>query len=85
MNNKSVILEFVRSLADDDLTFLVIRLSDRLQDDLFDALEIMGRHKALDSLLSSAKTGDEFLDICDQVADTSQREYTKKVLNKIQS
>lgn len=78
--NRNTVVEFANTLSEEDLRFLVSRLSERLQGDVAEALDFMSHFKQIDNMLSSARTGDELLNLCDQMAEVLQRECKKKGL-----
>lgn len=76
--NRNVVVEFAASISEEDLRYIACRLSDRLQGDVAEALSIMGRSKAMDTLLSGAKSADDLYRMCDQIGEILWRECKKK-------
>ena len=77
---KSSVREFVQSLSEGELETLTMKLSQRLQGDLPEAINYMSKNKSMDSILASAKSAEEFFDMCDQITQTLQQECKKKGL-----
>ena len=76
--NKSAVMEFAGSLSQDDLHFLVSRLTDGLQGDMDEALNFMCNVRPIDHILSSTNTATELYRACDQIADLLQKENRKR-------
>lgn len=66
---ESILREFVSKSSDEELRFLGMRLTERLQDDLAEVLEHVGksnnRNVAIDNLLRSAEGAIDIYDYCD--------------------
>lgn len=77
---KSTVKEFVNSISESELLFVVTRLTDRFAGDLADTLEFMSKHKGMDHLLGSARSSDEFYAIFDQITEVIKQECDKKGL-----
>jgi hypothetical protein len=75
---RSVIAEYINSLSDDMLGNLTAKLVERVEGDLAEALDFMGRNNKMDSLLSSAKSATELYDMSDQVRDMFLKECKRK-------
>ncbi len=76
--NKAVVVEFAGSISEEELYSLTNKLSERIAGDLSEAALFMSRYKAMDSILSSAKSADDFYDLCDQIRDVLQKECKKR-------
>lgn len=76
--NKAAVVEFAGSISEEELYSLTNKLSERISGDLSEAVLFMSRYKAIDTILSSAKTAEEFYDLCDQIRDVLQKECKKR-------
>ena len=65
VDQQSTIREYVRNLSDMDLNFICTRMADRLAGDLADALNALGRSRAIDEILRSARSSRDLYDACD--------------------
>lgn len=78
MSKNTVVLEFANTLSEEDLLFVTSRLSDRMTGDLAEAVDFLSKDKQMDLLLSSAQSGDEFFETCDQIRDLFQKECKRR-------
>ncbi len=78
MLSRNALVEFANTLSEDDLRFLNSRLTERLQGDIAEALDFLSHYKAIDSVLSVAKTSNEVYNVCDQLTETLQKECKKR-------
>jgi len=77
-DQNTILGEFVRSLSEDDLRFLVSRLIDRYSNDLSEALNFLSKHKRIDSIFRSASSAEEIYDLCDLVRGLAQKECDRR-------
>lgn len=77
---KSTVREFAISISDGELEMLTSRLTHGMSDDTSMALNFMSKYKNIDHLLSSAKSSEEFYNLCDSINETLQQECKKKGL-----
>ena len=75
-----IIKEFSETLSESDLEFLTFRMSQKLQGDLPEALNVLSKYKPLDSVLGSAKSSCEFFELVDKTIQYLQQECKKKGL-----
>ena len=80
-DHKTIVVEYLRELSEEDLLFLVSRLSERKSGDLPEALNFLSRHEGVDMVLSSARSADALFDMCDKVRDAVIRECRFKGIN----
>jgi len=78
---KTVLVEFVSSLSDDELRYLGCRLIERYSDDLAEALNAMSRKSQVDVIFASARSADEVYQLCDVIKDIVTREAKKRKVN----
>lgn len=77
---RSTVREFAETLSEGELETLTLRLTQRLQGDLSDALNLMSKFKPLDVHLGSAKSAVELFDTADKITQYLQQECKKKGL-----
>jgi hypothetical protein len=82
---RSVVVEYVSSLSEEELRFLSVRLTERLSGDLAEALNMMSKSPRMDTILSSAGSADEVFTICDQIREVLAKECKKKGVGLKQS
>lgn len=75
---RSTVVEYVSSLSDDDLRYMTTRLTEKLQGDLPEALNIISKSQNMDDLFLSATTPNELFNLCDQTRDVMQKECRKR-------
>lgn len=75
---KTILVEFVSSLLDDELKVLCSRLVDRYGGDLAEALDLMAKRPQIDAILAAARTADELYQLCDVIRDIALRESKKR-------
>lgn len=75
---KVKVREYIATLSDSDLRYLAGKLTDKLQGDLPEALDYLGRNRMSDSILSSAKSAEELYDICDQMGQMFWQEWERR-------
>lgn len=80
--NKSVLLEFVSQISEEQLSWLSQRLSDRYENDLPEALNFLSNFKPIDSYLRESNTANQLFDCCDYLRDSFIKECKKKNYNK---
>jgi len=82
MINESVIKEFLRNNSDDEIRYLGMRLTERLQDDLAEVLNFISksnaRNVAIDEMFRSATSADELYDCCDAFRKLIVREADRR-------
>ena len=76
--NRNTIIEFLNSISEDDLRFLNVRLTERIGDDLGEALDFMSHFKSIDAVLSVARSANEVFDILDAITDVLQKECKRR-------
>ncbi len=73
MIKESVIKEFLSNNSDDEIRYLGMRLTERLQDDLAEVFNFIGkssaRNVAIDEMFGSTTTANELYDCCDAFQD----------------
>lgn len=75
----SIIKNFVERLNEDKLIFVLDRVRDNLQDDLYDFLSVISEeYKDIDKLLISAKDVNVFYSIIDDIKRCSELEIRKR-------
>tara|TARA_Y100000034_G_scaffold127552_1_gene180489 strand:- start:723 stop:983 length:261 start_codon:yes stop_codon:yes gene_type:complete len=79
---KTVVTEYGNSLSDEELRWLVGRLTDRLSGDLSDAINVLSKNRRIDSILSSVDGAEGLFDMLDQIRDTLHQICKKKGLIK---
>lgn len=72
--------EYCQRLSDDNLKFVVQRLSQKLGGDLGDAVEFLSNIKEIDRWLANAGSSSELFDMLDQILFVAQKEYEKRSL-----
>ena len=77
---KATVREFCNTISDSDMETLASQLTHRMQGDFPAALNFISRNRPMDQLLGSAKSAEEFFDLCDQIKDVLQSECKKKGL-----
>jgi hypothetical protein len=75
-----VLREYAASLNDDELKCLYMRLDQRFQGDVAEALLIMQRHDGIDNWLKSAKSYNDFFGLLDHMV--NQFEYETRRRNR---
>lgn len=84
VNQSAVLTEFVKSSSDEEIGFLNTKLTERLQDDLADVLDFVGRnhskHHNIDNLFRSASSAFELYDLCDSLQNVVCNELDKRKL-----
>lgn len=63
--NPGLLREYVASLKDDDVKFLLMRLDQRFTGDVADAVLFLQHHDGIDSWLKTARTVNEFYHLLD--------------------
>jgi hypothetical protein len=63
----NVLREYAAALNDDELKYLYMRLDQRFDGDVAEALLIMQRHEGIDNWLKSAKRYNDFFGLLDVV------------------
>jgi len=76
-DHKAAISEYLRTLNDEELTFLVTRLSDKLGGDVAEALNFMSKSPSMDTMFRNAQNSDEVFDLCDKVRDMIAKDHRK--------
>ena len=71
MNATAIIGDYLKHVSDEDVRYLGIKLIERLQDDLPDVLEYIGknssRNATIDSLFKTADSSEELYNFCDML------------------
>lgn len=79
---ETVLKEFFSNTSDEEIRYLGMRLTERLQDDLADVLEHLGRsnhrNSAIDNLLKSAESANDLYDYCDQLQKFAAQESERR-------
>jgi hypothetical protein len=75
---KSVIVEYVSSLSNDQLQFLTSRLVEKLGGDLAEALDEMAKDKKIDDILSDAGSSENLYNVLDSIRDVCLKEFKKR-------
>ncbi len=78
---KTVLVEYVTFLSDEELRYLGARLLERYSDDLATALNFMSTKASIDHILGATNTADELYQLCDVVGELIQKEARKRSLN----
>lgn len=78
---KTILVEYISSLSDDDLCFLGTRLIDRYAGDLGQVLNFMSKKSQIDMILSSAVTAFDLYQLCDLIQEMGVKEAKKRKLN----
>ncbi len=85
VNQDAVLIEFVKNSSDEEISFLSSKLVERLQDDLADVLDYVGRngskHHNIDNLFRSASNCWEIYDLCDALQKVVCSEFEKRKIN----
>ena len=79
-DQRATVVEFVSKMPDDELRFVVIRLVERVAGDLAEALAYFSRKPEMDNILSTASSGTDLFDMCDNIRDVVAREAKKRKL-----
>lgn len=66
---KSVVKEYADTLSDAELHHLYSRMRENLSGDFPEAINIMSKSRTMDSLFVSAKSVDDFFELCDDIED----------------
>lgn len=74
----SLLVEYNRKLSDDDLNFVVGRLTQRLSGDLPEVLTYFSKNADLDYWLSTSKNSWEVYDMLDDIQKFADKEYNKR-------
>jgi hypothetical protein len=77
---KAIVREFCNNVSESELETLTSQLTHRMQGDFPAALNFISKHRAMDQLLGSAKSAEEFFNLCDQIKDALFTECKKKGL-----
>ncbi len=80
-DQRATIVEFVSKVSDEELRFIAVRLVERVAGDLAEALDYFGRKPEVDNILSSAVSGTELFDLCDDITNVVAREAKKRKLD----
>lgn len=78
---KSVLVEYVAGLSDNDLRILTSKLVERYVGDLADALNFMSQRQAIDSILEDAPGPEELYQLCDVIRDIAVQQCKKRKTN----
>lgn len=74
----NVLKEYVAALNDDELKCLYMRLDQRFDGDVSEALLIMQRHEGIDNWLKSARNYNDFFDLLDVAAGQLEHESRRR-------
>lgn len=77
---KAIVREFCNNISESELETLTSQLTHKMQGDFPAALNFISKNRSMDQLLSSAKSAEEFFNLCDQINDILQVECKKKGL-----
>lgn len=72
------IKEYVRKLSDDDLYFVITRLSRRVGADVAEVVEFVQRNQDVDYWLSNSKDANDFFDMIDAMDNIIQNESKRR-------
>jgi hypothetical protein len=72
--------EYVGRLSDDDLSYLNMRLSQKLCGDLSDGLNILQKNSEVDKWLCTAASAQQFFEMVDIIADYVDKESKRRVV-----
>lgn len=73
--------EYCQRLSEDNLKFLVGRLTQRLGGDVAEALEFLSGVREIDRWLATAATSDALYDMVDLVHVVASKEYERRFNN----
>lgn len=74
----ALVKEYAGRLSDDALKFLNSRLSQRLQGDLAEALDVLASSSDTDRLLNTAKSCNELYDLVDMLGKAVEKECVRR-------
>ena len=75
---RSVVVEYVSTLSEDELRLLTQRLTDRLQDDIPEALNMLSQSARIDQILVTAGSAWELFDFCDKIREVCTKECKRR-------
>lgn len=75
----NMLKDYVSKLSNENLKFIVERLTTRMSGDMADALDFVAKSNDVDKWLQSAKTCMEFYDMADLLLEYGEREYRKRI------
>lgn len=76
--NCPVLKEYLSNISNEDLDFIKMRLSQRLQDDIVEVTDFLSQDSEVDKWLNSAKSAWEFYDMIDLTENFCQKELEKR-------
>ncbi len=83
----AVLTEFAKVSSDEEIKFLGMKLVERLQNDLSDVLEYIGKNNAknhnIDSVFRSATSANEVYDLCDAFQKAISLEADKRKIGLV--
>lgn len=77
-DSKSVILEYVSSLSNDQLQFFTSRLVEKFSGDLAEVLDEIAKDKKMDDILSEAGSSEHLYNTLDHMRDVCLKEFKKR-------
>lgn len=75
---RSVVVEYVSTLSEEELRLLTQRLTDRLQDDIPEALNLLSQSARIDQILASTGTAWELFEFCDKIREVCTKECKRR-------
>jgi hypothetical protein len=75
---KSVITEYVSSLSNEDVSFLSMRLTEKLSGDVAGSLDLISKDLKMDKLFSNTDSAEELFGLLDAVRDVANKENKKR-------
>lgn len=76
--HKAFVTEYSSSLFDEDLRYIASRLTEKLCGDLAEALDFMSKNPKMDTVLSSAESGESLFNMIDYIKDVLSKECKKR-------
>ena len=87
MIEESVIREFVRNNSDDEIRFLGMRLTERLQDDLAEVFNFISKSSArnikIDEMFRSTTTANDLYECCDVFQEILDEEASRRKVSLV--
>jgi len=80
-DHKSIVAEYLHTLSEESLQFLLVRLTERKLGDLPEALNLMSQNEGMDTVLSSARSAEALFDLCDKTQNAVLRECKSRGVN----
>ena len=77
-DSQVALTEYIKSLSDEDLKFLDMRLSRKFSDDLSEALDHFSKSPGMDEIFAACSSSDELFRLLDLAARIAERESRKR-------